>query len=485
MPSAFDPDSFFSTSPAVTIMGLGRFGGGAGAARFFARRGARVTVTDMAGRDKLADSLASLADLPISCHLGGHSLEDFVDADLVLANQAVRPDNHFLAAARERGVPVLTETGLALRLNKAPWLAVSGSSGKSTTASLIAAALSSYDQRTLFGGNIGGDLLARIEARPGDAPVVVELSSFQLIHMGPQLACGEIAPPQVAALTNITPNHLDWHRDFDEYRESKLNILRCQKAGSWAVLNRDDPVLSALPALSPARIVSCALRDPETDDACYVADKRIVLRLGGSEAFVFDLAGLRLLGRHNVMNAVEAVAAAFVFCRDSAAVTAGIAGFAGLPHRLQTVAVIDGKTFVNDSKSTTPEAAILAMAALEQPKVLIAGGYDKQSPFEKLGQAIQREAAALVLVGATAGRLRQAVEAAAGQRRPGDKALAIVQCGGDFRQAVETAFALCPPQGVVLLSPACASWDMFNDFEERGRLFVEIVEGLGGRCLPS
>ena len=221
----------------VTVMGLGRFGGGAGATRFFAKLGTRVIVTDLSNMEKLADSVATLSDLPITFHLGSHHESDFINTDLVLANQSARPDHPLLAAARAAGIPVLTETGIALALNQSPWLGVTGSSGKSTTASLLAAMLKMRDKDALFGGNIGGDLLTRVGAHPAASPLAAELSSYQLIHIGPQLASGDIRPPCVAIVTNITPNHLDWHHGFDEYVESKRNLLRHQGKNDWTILS--------------------------------------------------------------------------------------------------------------------------------------------------------------------------------------------------------------------------------------------------------
>ncbi|MDR1518853.1 MAG: UDP-N-acetylmuramoyl-L-alanine--D-glutamate ligase [Planctomycetota bacterium] len=477
----------------VTVMGLGRFGGGGGAARYFAGLGARVTVTDLDGPEKLAASIASLAEFDIRFVLGRHEREDFVQTDLVIANQAVRPENEFLQAARGAGVPVASETGLALSLNRSPWIGVTGSAGKSTTSALIAAMLSAHDPRTLFGGNIGGDLLTRVENRPEDAPLVTELSSYQLSHLAADFAAGRIAPPRAAALTNLLPNHLDWHRDMEEYVESKLSLVRRLPPDGWAVLNVDDPRIWNFaeklaaggpdPAASPPPgIIRCAWRDAGGDNACFVDGGELVLRLGQRRVFAFALAKLPLPGRHNAMNAVLATAAAYAVCRNADAASSGLAAFRGLPHRLEKVGTAKGITFVNDSKATTPESAIFALAAINGPKILLAGGYDKHSPFEALGAAIQQRADGLVLMGGAAARLRQAVLAAAAARPATAGSLKMAAAGGDFDAAVLEAFRLAPAGGTVLLSPACASWGMFANYEERGQRFREIVERLGQTC---
>ncbi len=465
-------------------MGLGLFGGGAGVARYFAERGARVTVTDAAPAEKLAPSVDGLAGLGIEFVLGRHRDRDFIDTDLVVANQSVRPENRFLALARAAGVPVVTETGLALALNRSPWVGVTGSSGKSTTAALIGEMLRCHHPDTLFGGNIGGDLVSRVAGRPVDAPLVVELSSFQLTHLRDDFADGRALPPRVAVVTNVTPNHLDWHSDFAEYAGAKQVLFRYQDAGAWAVLNADDDVVRAWAddrEAVPARVVLTARDDPGGEDAAFVRDGDIVVRLDGAVAGRFSLEAFRLLGRHNRVNAVQAAAAAFLMCGDDSAVREGLARFAGLPHRLETVGKIGDVLFVNDSKSTTPEAARTALAAMDRPVVLIAGGYDKGSPFDDLAVAIQERAEAVVLLGPGGERLREAIGAAAGARsaRAGRRPLVVAEAGNDFDLAVAEARRLAPAGAVVLLSPACASYGIFVNYEERGRRFRELVAAAG------
>ncbi|MCC8191131.1 MAG: UDP-N-acetylmuramoyl-L-alanine--D-glutamate ligase [Planctomycetes bacterium] len=465
----------------VTVMGLGRFGGGAGAARFFAARGAKVTVTDLAGADRLAESVASLAGRDIRFVLGNHHPDDFRDTDLIVANQAVRPDHPLLAVAREAGVPIATETGLALALNRSPWIGVTGSSGKSTTAALIANILTEHDPDTLFGGNIGGDLLTRVENRPHQSPLVVELSSFQLQWLGEDFAAC-LPPPRFAVVTNLTANHLDWHRDLEEYAAAKRQIIHHLRPGDWAVLNHDDPALRQWEDGTQGRVVRCGWRDPGGPDAGWVDGDRVVLRLDGVVRFRFPVDRFRLLGRHNLRNAVAAVAAAWPLVPDPDPVTRGLSAFTGLPHRLETVGTSRERVFINDSKATTPEATVTALESLNVPVILIAGGYDKGSPFEALGQAVQRRAHGVVLLGVAAGRILEAIQAASGVRPRELPPLAIREASGNFADAVRQALDLAPAGGAVLLSPACASWDMFANYEERGEAFRGMVNRLGALC---
>ncbi len=463
----------------VTVFGLGLFGGGAGAARYFVALGAKVTVTDGAGPEKLAPSVQALDGLGIEFVLGGQRQQDFTDTDLVVTNQAVRPENPWLELARARGIPVVTETGLALSLNRAPWLAVTGSSGKSTTVSMAAAMLQAHNPAAMLGGNIGGDLLTRIESHPADAPLAVELSSYQLTYLARDFQEGRIAPPHVAVVTNITPNHLDWHHDFEEYAEAKKALLLHQTGEDWAILNHEDNLLRSWAATVPGRPVLVALDDPGGEHAAFCRAGKAIVRLSGTEVLALDLAELKLPGRHNIHNALTATAAAYLMTGDARATARGFASFAGLPHRLERVGEAGGRIFVNDSKATTPEAAGLALRSLAGAKVLIAGGYDKQSPFEALGRDIQELAVAVVLVGVAAARLREAVATAASARPAHMPPLTVAECGDDFAGAVRKAWELCPEGGTVLLSPACASWGMFVNYEERGRVFAVIARELG------
>lgn len=459
----------------VTVMGLGLFGGGAGAARHFASLGSSVLVTDLAPEEKLRPSVESLGGLGIEFVLGRHDEKNFTDTDLLVANQAVRPENPFIEAARRAGVPVVTETGLALALNRSPWAGVTGSSGKSTTAALLAAILTAHDGETLFGGNIGGDLLTRVAGRRSPAPLVAELSSFQLTWIKADLEAGRIAPPRAAIVTNLAPNHLDWHRGMEEYAEAKHNLLAYQTADDWAVLNTEDARLAEWTKRIPSKLLACAPADPKHDNACFIDAGNIIVRLDGREQLRQQLDRFPLMGRHNLQNALEAVAAAFVLSGDGQATDAGLAAFPGLPHRLEKAGTVKGRLFVNDSKSTTPEAAITALEAIGRPAVLIAGGYDKRAPFDTLGSAIQKHAAGLVLIGAAGDRIAEAVEKSAGDRPASLAPLAVTNAGEDFRLAVRAAFSLAPEGGAVLLSPACASYGMFTNYEQRGEDFRRLA----------
>lgn len=474
----------------VVVMGLGLFGGGVGAARFWSDLGAEVTVTDLRDESTLKPSLEALADTDCRFVLGSHEEEDFKQADVVIVNPAVKPDNRFLRLARGCGAELLTEVGLVLRIARCPVVAITGSNGKSTTTSLIGAMLRQQNPDTLVGGNIGGSLLSELPNHMPSTPIVLELSSFQLHYLRPQQI-----DPHIAVITNLSPNHLDWHRTVLNYYEDKRNLLRHQSPEHWAVLNLEDPTLREWAEDTPAQVMGVAREDPGSENACYLSDLSgkdaiICCRLNGSVTELARLDQLQLPGRHNILNALQAAAAVFLQTGNPVPVGKGLDSFTGLPHRLEQVCASGNVRFINDSIATTPESTICALQAFDEAKVLIAGGYDKGTDFDELGRAIVENAHAVVLIGNTACSIREAIERAIyevdqhpecytdGNRPPFATDPLVIDAGPDFDSAVRVAGEICPEGGVVLLSPACASYDMFANFEQRGDVFRKLVQTL-------
>ncbi len=427
----------------ITIMGLGRHGGGVAAARYLARLGAAVTVTDLAGERELARSLAALDGAPIAAfHLGGHREDDLREADLVVVNPAVRPKSEFLEVARRHGVPITTEIELVLARCPAEIIGITGSNGKSTTAAMTAAILQADGRRGWLGGNIGGSLLDELDSiRAGDW-VVLELSSFQLYRLGPAARM-----PEVAVVTNCTPNHLDWHADFGEYVAAKQRILTGQRCEGMAILNTDDPEVRTWVPLVGGR--------------------------GVAPVPLEELPPLATPGAHNRANAALAAAAALAIGCDQRAVDRGLASFAGLPHRMEYVGQFRGRRFYNDSKATTPEATLAALAALDGPTWLLAGGYDKKINLDALAAAIVGKTCGAAFYGQVRGQL------AAGVRRHRPEFPHVET------ETLAAALAWCVASSragdCILLSPASASLDQFEDFAQRGERFVEMVRLLEGR----
>ncbi|MFP4057069.1 MAG: UDP-N-acetylmuramoyl-L-alanine--D-glutamate ligase [Candidatus Brocadiia bacterium] len=451
----------------ATVMGLGLLGGGVGVARFLARQGARVTVTDLKDEAALADSLARLEGLPIAFHLGGHCTRDFTEADLVVVNPAVPDRSPFLAAARQAGVPLETEINLFFKLCPASVLGVTGSNGKSTTASLLAGLLEAGPRRVWLGGNIGRSLLEDLSDIEPDDLVVLELSSFQLQRLA---ATG--LSPHLAVVLNCTPNHLDRHGTFAGYVRAKQPILANQGPGDRAVLNADCPTVAAWGHVGQGRklFVSTRRRLPA---GAWMEGDRARWCVGGSPRTLFRRQDVPLPGEHNLTNALAAASAAAWCGVVPEAIAPRLRQFRTLEHRLEKVRSLDGVDYYDDSKATTPEAATAALRAFDRPVVLIAGGSPKGLSFDALATAAVQRARAAVLIGQTAERLRHAI-AAHGELR--------VRMASDLADAVRQARALAQPGDVVLLSPGCASYDMFENFEQRGEEFKRLVMELEPCC---
>ena len=427
----------------VTIMGLGHFGGGVSAARWLARRGAEVTVTDLADEKVLADSLAALADVPIAgFHLGGHQEADFRGTDLVVVNPAVRPGNRFVQIASECGVRLTSETELFLQPCPAPIIGVTGSNGKSTTAAMTAAILRAEGRTVWLGGNIGTSLLEELDRITPDDWVVLELSSFQLWHLNPG-----VRMPEVAVVTNCRPNHLDWHTSDADYQRAKKRILLGQQAGHLAVLNTSDAEVASWKPLVRGRCLPLV-----SDDVT---------------------APLSVPGDHNRQNAVCAATAALGVGCGREAIRAGLASFSTLAHRLEPIAVVDGRRLVNDSASTTPDSTIAGLRALEGPTWLLAGGKNKGTDFRPLTTAIHRESCGAAFYGTAGSELYGQVNT---------QGAAFPSTAVDtMEEALRWCWQRSRRGDNILLSPACSSHDQFQNFRTRGETFVDLARRLADR----
>ena len=439
----------------VTVMGLGRFGGGVGVTRWLVQAGARVVVTDMAPADRLRASLDQIGDLDVTVHIGGHDERDFREADVVVVNPAVREDSPLLQVAREAHAEVTTEMNLFVeRCPTCRCVGVTGSVGKSTVTAMIAHVLgrTEPDRRVWLGGNIGRSLLDDLDSIGPDDAVVLELSSFQL-----QRIVDVRWSPHVAVITGITPNHLDWHDSFEAYRDAKLNIVRSQDHERDVVVIADDLELEAAVQCGAGRtrLWRYGLND----------DVPTATRCDGGAVARWPGVRLGVPGRHNRLNAAAAMTVAHLLEVDPARAGEALLTFAALPDRLQRVAVRDGVAYYNDSKCTTPEAAITAMHAIDTPLLMILGGYEKGSDLSGLASAVANRAKFAACVGQTGRKLHELITAAGGSAEfCGELATAVRAC----RQRVE-------PGDSVLLSPACASWDQFEDYRARGAAFTHLV----------
>ncbi len=421
----------------VTVMGLGRFGGGVAVVRFLAEHGANLTLTDTLPAEDLAQSLTQLEDISLhALHLGGHRESDFLTAHVIVANPAVSPENHFLKLAREANVACITEIELFWVYNPSRIIGVTGSNGKSTTATMIHSILQAAGIRSYLGGNIGKSLLPIVEQLTPDDWCVLELSSFQL-HSLNSLQVS----PDVAVITNFSPNHLDWHGSLDNYRRAKRTILNWQTSKQIAVVNGYDTELKDWPS------VERRIEFTEHDE-------------------IIDLSDVLLPpGQHNRMNANAAIAATRAIGVPDDAIIAGLQNFTPLPHRLQLVAEVDRRVFYNDSLATTPESAIAALSSFDAPIVLLAGGYDKQIDLGQFADSISQRVKSVGLMGQTAARLDELIDASIPRK-----------ICTNFQDAFDWAIAHSATGDVVLLSPGCASYDWFSNFQQRGDQFTKLAQ---------
>lgn len=465
-PQTLSPNLF--AGKRALVMGLGIHGGGLGVARFLATHGADVTVTDLRSAELLAEPMARLADLPIRYVLGEHREEDFTNTDLVVRNPAVPRESPLLAAARAAGVPIEMEMSLFFRYCPAPIIGVTGTKGKTTTTSLCAAMLTAWRADAVVAGNMGISALEQLDAITPETPVVIELSSWQLEGLAEYGLS-----PQIALVTNLSPDHLNRYATMDDYAEAKRGIVRGQSARDVAILNRDDPVIWGFREATAARVVPYGVRSEGGDEA-WLSDERLHWRIGDTQ-WSAPRASLRLPGEHNAINALAAGLATLLRGAPFAAVEAGLGSFAGVKDRLESLGEVDGVEYINDTTATAPAAAAAALRAMTKPTVLIAGGSEKHTDFAEFAAVAASVPKAIVLLGGDSlERLTRALLDA------GLDPARLHRAAESMDEAVHWARDLAAPGDVVLLSPACASFGMFRNEFHRGDMFREAVAGLAG-----
>jgi UDP-N-acetylmuramoylalanine--D-glutamate ligase len=440
--------------------------------RYLVDEGAKITVCDRQKPAELESRLAQIAGLPVAYQLGEGYLDDLDDFDTIFLSPGIPKDLPEISALRERGIRLSSEMEIFFKLCPAPIAGITGSSGKTTTTTLVGEILSAQkDHKVLVGGNIGNSLLDEVHSISAKDLVVLELSSFQL----------ELLPhsPRYALVTNITPNHLDVHRSMEAYIAAKRHIFTFQGPDDYVILNYDNEATRLLASECPGQVFFFS-RLQEPPRGVFLKNGMITLRdIGfaqGKEEALCPIGAVRLLGVHNWENVLAAVALASLCGATPEAIIKVIATFTGVPHRLELVDEVKGVKYYNDSIATSPARAIAGIRAFNEPIILIAGGYDKQLAFDELAETINKQVKAVVLVGATADKIEAAIQA---RRQKSDTP--IVCRGQDFDDAVMKAARIAESGDVVLMSPACASYDMFRNFEERGQRFRDLVRGMAGK----
>ncbi len=424
-------------------------------------RGVSVTARDRQQRQALGDYAARLEEMGCRLCLGEGYL-DGLDEDVIFRTPGMRPDVPELAAAVARGSTLTSEMEVFFEVCPCPILAVTGSDGKTTTTTIIAELLRSAGKTVHLGGNIGHPLLAETGSiRPEDV-AVLELSSFQLMTMK--------RSPHIAVITNLSPNHLDVHKDFAEYITAKENIFIHQNAQDIAVFNADNAITvqQAERALGRARLFS---RKNEVEDGVFLRDGKIIARHDGQERVVMAREDIRLPGEHNVENYLAAIAAVDGMVSDEQ-IAAFARNFGGVEHRIELIRTLDGVRWYNDSIASSPSRTIAGLRAFPEKVILIAGGKDKGISYAELGPVVNDHVKLLLLCGATAGVIRQSVEQAENYQ-----GLEIIDVE-DYHQAADIARERAAEGDVVILSPASTSFDRFKNFMERGKAFKEVVNAL-------
>ena len=438
----------------VVVVGAAR--SGVAAARLLVRRGATVTLSDL--RPQIDDA-RELQREGVSLELGGHTPATFTTADLIVLSPGVPANQPAIEAARAAGVEIMGELELASRWLPGRIVAITGTKGKSTTTTLTGRMLEAGGHRVLVGGNIGHALSAQVEQSTADTIHVVEASSFQLESV-------ETFHPWIAVLLNFSPDHLDRHASVEQYAVAKARIFLNQTESDWVVLNADDPESLALAKSARGRRLLFSMQDTLAEGIVVDGESIVRRTAAGTQALV-PLASIRLLGRHLVADVLAASAVASIAGVEPGAITHAVEGFTGLEHALEPVLDIGGVLFVNDSKATNIEAARRAIESFAPGLVVILGGRFKGGDFALLAEPLISRKAKVVAIG----EARDLIAAAFKGKVP-------VQSAEDMRSAVRQAFAAAAPGGAVVLAPACASFDMFRDYAERGRVFKQEARQL-------
>jgi len=444
----------------VVVIGLAR--SGVAAAQELAKLGAKVTASDLKTREEIKE-IPELEQSGIKVICGGHPISLLEGCELIVVSPGVPGDIEILEEARRRDISVISELELGFWFCKAPIIAVTGTNGKTTTTTLIGEILKNDGKDVAVAGNIGVPLVREVDNDGQKDYIVVEVSSFQLeniLHF----------KPKISVILNITEDHLNRHKTFENYIEAKARIMENQDEGDFAVLNYDDPVVRNLAARAKSRVIFFSQKQ-ELKEGIFVKNGVIVIKENDLMYPILKASELGIKGPHNLENALAAVAVSWIAKVNLNNMAETLQDFHGVEHRLEHVATIKGVKYINDSKATNPDAALKALEAIEEPIILIAGGYDKKNDFTDFVKAFHGKVKKLILVGETS----KIIEAIA---RKYD--FHSIEKATSMNEAVNIASNSAEPGDVVLLSPACASWDMFANFEERGRVFKEAVFTLKG-----
>ncbi|MGD0986714.1 MAG: UDP-N-acetylmuramoyl-L-alanine--D-glutamate ligase [Candidatus Sulfotelmatobacter sp.] len=437
----------------VLVVGLGK--SGVASALFLKARGARVTVSDTKSGDELRNEIPALLDHGIAVETGGHGERTFRGQDLIVVSPGVPIDAPLLAQARNLGEPVIGEIELAAQFLPGPIVAITGSNGKTTTTTLTGEILTAGGVPALVGGNIGTPAISLVEQAKPETVIVLEVSSFQLETI-------QQFRSKVAVVLNVTPDHLDRHKTFEIYVDAKARIFENQRGDDFAVLNEDDPTCVAMAARTRAQVFWFS-RQKDVKQGAWVRDGNILFRNGSRQEEIMRVAEVPLKGSHNLENVLAAVCASALMGCAPEKIRQAVRDFKAVEHRLEFVATIRGVDYYNDSKATNVDATIKALESFPANIHLILGGKDKGSDYSVLNDLIKQRVKRVYTIGAAAEKIESQI-----------KGVEVVHAE-TLENALRKADAAAERGDVVLLAPACASFDQFKNYEQRGQVFKEIV----------
>jgi UDP-N-acetylmuramoylalanine--D-glutamate ligase len=450
------PGSIELRKMRVLVVGLARTG--VATALFCARHNAIVTATESRPESDLGDTPAKLREAGVTLELGGHTEKTFLAQDLIIPSPGVPADDAFLQSARSKGITIWSEIELAYRFLEGKLIGITGSNGKTTTTTLIHHILKSASVPTILAGNVGTALISCVEEMKSDTVTVVELSSFQLELI-------EKFRPDIGLFLNLTPDHLDRHKTMEAYAGAKARIFENQTELDAAVLNADDPPTVQYAPKKP-QLFWFSRKQRVEQGACLRGDDIIIVH-HGKEEFVMKQAEIPLAGAHNLENVLAAVTAARLAGVDTGAIAQAVRNFAGVEHRLEFVAEIAGVRYFNDSKATNVDATLKALDAFPGRILIILGGKDKGSDYTVLQKPLREKAILALLIGAAADKIEKEITGSV-----------AIERAVTLDRAVEFAAHAAQPGDIVVLAPACASFDQFQNYEHRGHVFKKLVHKL-------
>src|SRR5580698_9236923 len=445
----------------VLVVGLGK--SGVASALFLKKHGARVAVSDTKSGDELRNEIPVLLDNGIAVETGGHGERTFRGQDLIVVSPGVPVDAPPLKQARSLGENVIGEIELAAQFLPGPIVAITGSNGKTTTTTLTGEIMTAAGFPTLVGGNIGTPAISLAERAKADTVIVLEVSSFQLETI-------QAFRPKVAVMLNVTPDHLDRHRTFDAYVNAKARIFENQRGDDFTVLNADDPTCVSMAARTKAQVFWFS-RQKEVERGAWVREGNILFRDGGGQREVMLVSEIPLKGAHNLENVLAAVCAGVLMGCAPEKIRQAVRDFKAVEHRLEFVATIRGVDYYNDSKATNVDATIKALESFPANIHLILGGKDKGSDYSVLNDLLRQRVKRVYTIGAAAAKIET-------QIIPSKSGGPAIDHAETLETAIRHAAGAATPGDIVLLAPACASFDQFRNYEHRGKVFKEVVNAL-------